>query len=86
MTRLILNIDRFKAPRSGPRKIITRRWVETADERCPLAGVWFALGEILDTQDDEPGLPEPAFYRFLWKAGSLLNVHLPLTCLTPLFE
>ena len=24
-----------------PRVEITRRWVETADERCPLACVWF---------------------------------------------
>ena len=31
-----------------PRVEIIRRWVETADERCPLACVWFALPEIGD--------------------------------------
>ncbi|MGO4514765.1 hypothetical protein AB4Y89_03150 [Terriglobus sp. 2YAB30_2] len=25
------------------RRPITQRWIETADERCPLAGMWTAL-------------------------------------------
>ena len=32
---------------------ITRRWVETGDERCPLACVWFALPEIAADEDDD---------------------------------
>jgi hypothetical protein len=44
-----------------PRAEITRRWVETADERCPLACVWFALPEMTADQDDESELPRPAF-------------------------
>ena len=30
---------------TGSRAEIVRRWVETADERCPLACVWFAMPE-----------------------------------------
>src|SRR5271155_477107 len=54
---------------------IIRRWVETADERCPLACVWFALPEIGVDQDDESDLPRPAFYLFCPKAGFLLSIH-----------
>ena len=54
-----------------PRVEITRRWVETADERCPLACVWFALPEIIADQDDESELRRPAFSFFRLKAGRL---------------
>lgn len=69
MTRKLLLSNRSKQPKANLRKIITREWVETADERCPLACVWFALGETPGKQDDEPGLSGPAFYRSLRKAG-----------------
>ena len=63
-----------------PRVEISRRWVETGDERCPLACVWFALPEIAD-QDDESESARPAFSWFRsWfrsKAGYLLPVHTP---------
>jgi high affinity Mn2+ porin len=65
-----------------PRVELTRRWVETADERCPLACVWFALPEISADQDDEPDLRRPAFSLFGLKAGCLQdvnNVSAPLT-------
>jgi hypothetical protein len=55
---------------------ISRRWVETGDERCPLACVWFALPEIA-AQDDESESARPAFSWFRSKAGYLLPVHTP---------
>src|SRR5882757_1552643 len=63
-----------------PRVGITQRWVETADERCPLACVWFALREIGADQDDEPESPQPAFSSFGLKAGCLHSFNnLPAT-------
>ena len=61
---------------SRPRAEIVRRWVETADERCPLACVWFALPEIASVQDDEPELRWPAFSRYSLKAGRLQSIHI----------
>lgn len=83
MTRRLLLFDRSRQSKANPRKIIARRWVETADERCPLACVWFALREPFDTQDDEPGSRWPAFYRSLRKAGRLHCIHLLWAPLTP---
>src|SRR5271154_5605253 len=54
---------------------IIQRWVETADERCPLACVWFALLEIAADQEVESELPRPAFYPFRSKAGHLHSIH-----------
>src|SRR6266700_4343756 len=54
-----------------PRVEIIRRWVETADERCPLACVCFALPEIIPDQDDECESPRPAFSSFSLKSGRL---------------
>ena len=59
-----------------PRLEITRRWVETADERCPFACVWFALPGCAADQDDEPESPEPAFSFFHVKAGVLHPIHI----------
>jgi high affinity Mn2+ porin len=59
-----------------PRVEITRRWVETADERCPLACVWFALPEIVADQDDESESPWPAFSSFRSKAGYLHPINI----------
>jgi hypothetical protein len=58
-----------------PRVEITRRWVETADERCPIACVWFALPEIGADQDDESESPRPAFSSFRLKAGRLQSIN-----------
>ena len=56
-----------------PRTDMVRRWVETADERCPLACVWFALPTNADAtladQDDDPGSMRPTFSYFSLKAG-----------------
>ena len=59
-----------------PRVAIVQRWVETADERCPLACVWFALPEIIADQDDESESPWPAFALFRSKAGYLHPIHI----------
>jgi high affinity Mn2+ porin len=59
---------------------IIRRWVETADERCPLACVWFALPETAADrnvdQDDESESPRPAFSLLRSKAGRLHLLHI----------
>jgi hypothetical protein len=45
--RRMLSRDRSRRTVANrPRVEITRRWVETADERCPLACVWLALPEL----------------------------------------
>ena len=55
---------------------IVQRWVETADERCPLACVWFVLPEIATDQEIESELPWPAFYLSRPKAGYLHPIHI----------
>ena len=64
-----------QSPRN-PRPRILRRWVETADERCPIACVWFAMPETSDEQDDEPGSTWPVFSLFGGKAGRLHSIHI----------
>jgi high affinity Mn2+ porin len=55
---------------------IVQRWVETADERCPLACVWYALPEINAEQDDESEPRRPAFSLLRLKAGCLLSINI----------
>jgi hypothetical protein len=55
---------------------IVQRWIETADERCPLACVWFALPASTADQDDEPESTRPAYSFFWWKAGCLHPIHI----------
>ena len=79
MTHIIQRILRRNPPRRAairPRTEIIQRWVETADERCPLACVWFALPEIATGPDDESESPRPAFSSFRWKAGCLHPIHI----------
>lgn len=79
MIQMIQRILRHSPPRktaaNGPSVQITRRWVETADERCPLAWVWFALPDIVADQDDESESQQPAFSLSRLKAGCLHPVH-----------
>jgi high affinity Mn2+ porin len=58
-----------------PRTEIIQRWVETADERCPLACFWFALPAIDADEDEESELTRPASFFFRWKAGRLHSIH-----------
>jgi hypothetical protein len=75
MIKLLLHLDRSRRQSIRPRTEIRRRWVETADERCPLACMWSPLPEEYDEQDDDSGLPWSAFSRFGWKAGLLHSIH-----------
>ncbi len=76
MIQRMLHLRHSKSPIRNPRIKVVRRWVETADERCPLACVWFALPGTDDEQDDEAGLTGPAFSRVYGKAGYLRYVHI----------
>jgi high affinity Mn2+ porin len=81
MPNRILHRNLSEANAIRPRRDLAPRWVETADERCPLACVWFALPPALADmpladQDDDPGSTQPAFSYFSLKAGCLLYVHI----------
>ena len=75
MIQKILRRSLSRRAVASPRTEMIRRWVETADERCPLACVWFALPEAASEQDDEPRLSRPAFSFFRLKAGYLHLIH-----------
>ncbi len=49
-----------QAALANQRIYLTRTFVETGDERCPLAGIWSRLAEMDAALDDEPGLTQPA--------------------------
>jgi len=46
-----------KTPATNPVRL-TRTFVETGDERCPIAGIWSTLPGF-DATTDEPELPRP---------------------------
>jgi len=47
---------------------LTRTFVETGDERCPIAGIWMRLAEAAPTSD-EPESARPAMRKLLpWRA------------------
>jgi hypothetical protein len=54
---------------------LTRTFVETGDERCPLAGIWMRLADDCPapaSAPDEPERTRPAMRRFLlWRAFHL---------------
>jgi len=60
--------DAQQAVPMNSRTSLTRAFVETGDERCPLAGVWSRLPEMDAALDDEPGLTWPARGVFLFGA------------------
>jgi len=48
---------------------LTRTFVETGDERCPIAGIWSRLEN--DATDDDAELARPVMGRLLrWRAFS----------------
>ena len=58
--------DRLVLPRFS-RMHLTRTFVETGDERCPIAGIWSRLEN--DASVDEGELMRPAVWRLLpWRA------------------
>jgi high affinity Mn2+ porin len=75
MIQRVLPPDRRRQPLATrrPGTEIFQRWVETADEGCPLA--WVALPEVFVGQDIEPESPWPALSPFRLKAGYLHPVH-----------
>ncbi len=51
---------------------IIRAFVETGDERCPIAGIWSCVGNT-DTTLDEPERTRPVMRRLLpWRASHSL--------------
>ncbi len=73
--RILPNNPSRRAAANRPRAEIVQRWVETADGRCPLACVWFALSEIIADLDDESESLRPVFFSFRSKAGCLHPIH-----------
>jgi high affinity Mn2+ porin len=76
MIRQTMHRTRSKAYRPAARPAIVRRWVETADERCPLACVWFAMPGLANEADDEPASIWPVFSILLKKTGYLRSIHI----------
>jgi hypothetical protein len=56
MIRDIFRLNRLKQNRTCHTPAIRMRWVETADERCPLACTWSPILDQFDEQEEEPGL------------------------------
>jgi len=57
-------------PEFTPRNL-TRRFVETGDERCPMAGIWICL-DPADSPDDDAELAWPAPWMLRgWRAFHL---------------
>ena len=61
------------APANHPIRLV-RTFVETGDERCPMAGIWSPIVEA-DAAADDPEIKRPVMGIFLpWRA-----VHPPVT-------
>jgi len=57
-----------KTPAAQPVRL-TRTFVETGDERCPIAGIWMSLPDTA-ISTDEPELVRPAMGTLLpWQAS-----------------
>jgi high affinity Mn2+ porin len=76
VTTQIRHLSYRKQSAARPAAGIVPRWVETADERCPLACIWIALSEPLSDPDDDPGSIWPAFFLVFRKAGCLRSIHI----------
>ncbi|HTV07499.1 MAG TPA: hypothetical protein VMD97_00475 [Candidatus Aquilonibacter sp.] len=68
--------NRWTSPAEDPsllpqfsRMHLTRSFVETGDERCPIAGIWSRMENEATTDDGE--LTRPALWKLLpWRAFS----------------
>jgi hypothetical protein len=66
------------ASNTGRRFSLIRTFVETGDERCPIAGIWSRLVET-DATADDPELTPPAMRSlFPWRAFLSLAHAAPL--------
>jgi len=54
---------------------LTRTFVETGDERCPIAGIWSRLDT--DAMNDDGDLSRPAMRRLLSWRAFLPVFHIP---------
>ena len=72
---------RQAVPQNTQRLSLTRAFVETGDERCPLkyCGIWSRLPELDAALDDDPGLTRPARGVFLFGALPWRAIHLRVT-------
>jgi hypothetical protein len=76
---LNLKIFNFKHPQEAANPTpstglaLTRHFVLTGDERCPIAGIWSHLStgpnahNPQPSQSDDPSLPQPATETPLWR-------------------
>ena len=73
MNRLLSSSMRRKQqPRAARAPEITRTFVETGDERCPIAGIWSRIGTT-DPAFDEPERALPVMRTlFPWRASHTL--------------
>lgn len=63
------------AAKTDRRYSLVRTFVETGDERCPIAGIWSRLPEG-DAAGDDPELARPAVRDLLaWRASFLRDLH-----------
>jgi hypothetical protein len=73
----VLNLTRpratAKAATTPTGFALTRHFVLTGDERCPIAGIWSRLAtNAQPDQSDEPSLTRPAMRTPLWRAIHLI--------------
>jgi hypothetical protein len=66
---ILKKFARLRRPQADSQPVIQSRWIETADERCPIACTWFTIAESIKDLDDDPGSTWPVFLRVRWKAG-----------------
>ncbi len=68
-----MNLTRIFGPTPSAERIfsLTRHFVLTGDERCPIAGIWSRLDTTPPTAPqttDDPSLSRPAMGALLWRA------------------
>jgi hypothetical protein len=76
----VLNLTRPRAAANAATNstglALTRHFVLTGDERCPIAGIWSRLDpdatNAQPDQTDDPSLTRPAMGAPLWRAIHLL--------------
>lgn len=78
LSKKLLNIKLFPRTRSqaianaASTNGLTRRFVLTGDERCPIAGIWSRLDTTQTDATDDPSLTQPAMGIAPWRPIHLL--------------